>query len=209
MKSRTIYLVFLGILCLWTAVRSFLFDGASPSLHNAHGLPPKSQSSQPAIPIIRPQQSQPALTDESEQPKVPPVFVPATTPRIIELRRDVLLPVREIKQWSDVMRQGDAMSELSKLHTAEAAGVLAELIFSNRPEYFKVEWINGKKQSSMSFMAMHYLYRMIENTPQPVDGAVYGVADLSNWQDWWKQNHDHLMFRDPKKPIRLPPAMRK
>lgn len=168
----------------------------------------------PSQPLPHPKENNASLekpitaTEEGRQPQMAigkPVpeslFAPVTTPHVRDLRRKILKPVREIKAWSDMIEQGDAMDEISKLRTAEAAGVLAELLFSETSEYFKVEVIDGNRQSSFSFQVMLFLHIMLENTPAPKNGGFYDQEDIPIWQGWWRINKDKLVFRDLEKPV--------
>lgn len=144
--------------------------------------------------------------DASKAPEF--VFVVPADPKLQKLRLSLLKPVREIKDWSDVMAQGDAMAELEKLRTPEAAAVLAELLFADKVSFYKIERINGKRQSSFSYQVMRYLYKMLRNSPEPLNGELYGDDDIPIWRTWWTLNHHKLSIRDSKEPVPLPSGMR-
>jgi hypothetical protein len=148
-------------------------------------------------------------TVQTDPPKAPEVvFVVPADPKLQELRLSVLKPVREIKDWSDVMAQGDAMAELEKLRKPEAAAVLAELLFAEKASFYKIERINGKRQSSFSYQVMTYLYKMLRNSPEPLNGELYGDDDIPIWRTWWALNHNKLSIRNIQDPVPLPSGMR-
>lgn len=210
MSYRQIYIV---LLVAFVAVFSVFVWHSEKDSNAQQATTPKRtaqlnpESSRPAalkesLPTLKP-------TVQTDAPRAPEVvFVVPTDPKIQELRLSVLKPIREIKNWSDVMAQGDAMAELEKLRTPEAADVLAELLFADKASFYKVERINGKRQSSFSYQVMTYLYKMLRNSPEPLNGELYGDEDIPNWRTWWTLNHDKLSIRDLKEPVPLPSGMR-
>jgi|GEM_PF-5730099 len=65
----------------------------------------------------------------------------------------------------------------------------------------------GQVLYSRSYLVMTYLYMMLENSPQPVNGLDYDDQDLPVWRDWWRANHHKIVFRQPGRPVPLPPGL--
>jgi hypothetical protein len=208
MNQKTLYLLLLVSLC---SVCVFIFRKADgPKIDATTSLENAATNASAVADQTTEATSRPASLQQDE-PKVvaeKPIFAPPVTPRIQELRKDVVRPVREMKDDADMVRMGDAMGELSRMRNIEATNVLAELLFANKQEYFSIRYINGVRHSSFSYQVMLELYCTLEGTPEPLDGAVHHDADLPIFQDWWLKNKDHLVFRDPKKPVPMPWGMR-
>ena len=203
-KARTIYLS--ALLLLWCGVFLLPWRSSSPEPSQATAEPfAEIEQSGTQQPATTHQQSLQKFQNTLPTPSKIELFVPITTPRIAELRSEILKPLSEIKDWSNATNQSDAMGEIAKIRTPEAASVLAELLFAKKEEFFKVETINGEKQFSFSFECMHYLYTMLEGVPLPVEGDLYLDKDVLIWQKWWLQNKDRLVFRDVKKVAPFPP----
>lgn len=136
------------------------------------------------------------LMSTDDQVQFPSVnFKLPADPFLADLRRKVIVPWREVKSHSDAFRQQTAISDLSKMRNKEAANILAELLFSDRNAFYRVVNEGGSKSYSVSYTVMIYMEKMLESTPDPVDGRNFGEADIQVWRKWWSDNHDNLTFK--------------
>jgi hypothetical protein len=205
MNAKTIYLLLLGFFVLTalflfeTSTQSDFTEASKVSLPN-QSLSDDTDDKSAVVMTTLSNDEQTSLTKKM-------VFLSPKTPRVLELRNQIMIPVQKMQE-ADMVVMGDAMSELAKMRSQEATNVLAELLFADKQTYFKSYYIKGLWHSSFSYQVMGYLYRLLESTPEPLNGAIYQDEDLVVFQDWWLKNKDHLVFRDPNKPVPMPRGMR-
>lgn len=154
----------------------------------------------------------PADGDERRIPQAkftqPPTFPRVTDAHLAKLRQDILIPAPQVNRDQNLaLQQDDAMAELAKVRTIESVNVLAELLFAPEDRFFSVRQVDGVRLYSRSFSCMLYLYKLLEGAPPPVNGAFWEMPDLAVWRNWWLENKDNLVFRDPSKPVPLPVKM--
>jgi hypothetical protein len=207
-RHLLISLFVLGSLLFW----AWRHGGLSPIVGIRN--PRMAQDSQEAIASAvslpsAPKTSSPDYSVPDQPLPLPPRFNLPTDPKLLSLRKLLLQPWREVQTEGDAARQQTAMADLYRLRTPEAANLLAELLFADKATYYDIDYVNGQEEMTVSYSVMIYLYKMLENAPMPVDGQIFGDADLPVWQAWWHANHDKLVFRDPKKPLPVPPGLRK
>lgn len=149
----------------------------------------------------------PCTDGKDSDDKVQVEFDLPTDPQLLLLRKQLLRPWRELHNEADASSQESAMWDMLQMRNRDAANLLAELLFADKETYFHKTTQEGQVLYSRSYLVMTYLHKMLENSPQPLDGIDYDDQDFPVWRDWWRTNQDKLVFRAPGKPVPLPPGL--